>query len=106
MADKIKLVVLNENTLGYIIPELPNYVQHLHASVLRGATGSSPSLVGSTDKIRIASEKDFHEYGVYFGGYGNKEEYEFADSTAPYPTWEEAMAKVIDKRVEANKQYR
>ncbi len=104
--NKTKLVVLNENTLGYILPELPNYVQHLHASVLRGATGNTNSLVGSLDKVRLASEKDFNEYNVHFGSFGNKAEYEFADSISPYPTWEFSIGIVLDKKLEANKQYR
>ncbi len=107
MADaKIKLVVLNENTLGYIQPELPNYVQHLHASVLRGAYQSSPSLIGSTDKVRLASENDFSEYRVHFGSFGNKDEYEFAESVGKMLTFDEAINIVLEKRAVENAKYR
>jgi len=107
VADKIKLVVLNENTLGYSFAECPQYVLHLHSSTLRGATNHSGlSLVGSTDKVRLASEKDFAEYNVHFGSFGNKYIYEFAESNPPYPTFEEAIGKVLDKKAEVNKQYR
>jgi hypothetical protein len=84
--DRIKLVVLNEHTLGYIFPrssyegEWKNlvYVNILHASVLKGATQTSnPVLLCSTDKIRLASEKDFDDFRVNFKGYNNAVEYEF-----------------------------
>jgi len=75
--NKIKLVVFNENTLGYILPELPNYVQPLHASVLKGGVNTI-RLIGPSDKIRLASELDFEEYRVVFNGYkNNPEEYIF-----------------------------
>ncbi len=102
---KIKLVVLNENTLGYIQPELPNYVQHLHASVLRGAYQSSPSLVGSTDKVRLASENDFSEYNVHFGSFGNKDKYEFTESVGKMLTFDEAIKKVLEKRAIEDAKY-
>lgn len=76
---KIKLVVFNEHTLGYIHPAAPTLVQHLHCSILKGGTNSSgASIIGSNDKVRLASEKDFDEFRVVFSeGYKNGE-YEYA----------------------------
>ena len=76
--DKIKLVVLNEHTLGYIFPELPGYVQILHASVLRGATSGrleSSVLTSPKDNVRLASEQDFNTFNVSFLGFGLSEIY-------------------------------
>lgn len=83
--EKIRLVVFNEHTLGFIFPpsaykEPTNhiYVNILHASVLKGAVKTcDPILLSSLDKIRLASEKDFDEFGVSFIGYNNPNEYEY-----------------------------
>lgn len=78
--DRIKLVVVNENTLGYIIPEIPNQYSILHASILRGAifeVNPSSKLINKSDKIRLASREDFEDYDVYFKGYNNPEIYEY-----------------------------
>lgn len=79
--ERTKLVVFNEHTLGYILPELPNYVQVLKESILRGATFRmfpDNSLIHSTDKVRLASEKDFDSFNVSMRGYKNLPEvYEF-----------------------------
>lgn len=77
---KIKLVVINENTLGYITPEQPYNYSTLHASILRGAIFElhpGPKLINKSDNIRLASEKDFEDYRYSFEGY-SPEEYEFA----------------------------
>lgn len=75
--EKTKLVVFNEHTLGYIQPELPTYVQILHASVLRGGVNTS-RLIGSMDTVRIANSQDFENYRVSMVGYKNHpEEYIF-----------------------------
>ena len=75
---KTKLVVFNEHTLGYIMPELPKYVQVLHASILKGAPFEmhpSSKLINKNDEVRLASEKDFESFRCVFGSFGNKEEY-------------------------------
>lgn len=77
---KTKLVVFNEHTIGYIMPELPEYIQPLHASILKGApfeTYPSSKLISKNDKVRLASEKDFSDFRCSFEGY-KEEEYEFA----------------------------
>jgi hypothetical protein len=78
--EKIKLVVLEENTLGYILPELPNYVSILHTSTLRGSyyNGMGSSIYLGNKPIRLASEKDFDNFRVCFDGYKKRpQEYEF-----------------------------
>lgn len=68
----IRLVVFKEHTLGYILPDLPDRVQVLHQSILKGATFKTlPDFEQITSKkdIRLASEKDFEEYRVCMDGY-------------------------------------
>ena len=81
---KIKLVVVNEHTLGYIQPELPNYVGVLHASILKGSPilGSPLSsmesiLINNSHVVRLASKKDFDDFNHASNGYFNPELYEF-----------------------------
>lgn len=78
-ANKIKLVVYKEHTLGYILPELPNSVQILHSSPLKGAIGTT-NLQGDfhinySDEVRLASESDFDAFRVSFDGYKNSSDY-------------------------------
>ena len=80
---KIKLVVYKEHTLGYILPELPNSVQILHSSPLKGAN-STTNLhdnyhINNLNEIRLASEKDFDDFNVDFKGYDDKEVYEYSE---------------------------
>lgn len=74
----IKLVVLDNHTLGYILPELPNYVQVLHASILKGAPFElfpSSKLIHKLSNVRLASEVDFNNFNHSFEGYGKPSKY-------------------------------
>ena len=76
--EKIKLVVLEEHTLGYITELMPNYVSVLHGSVLRGSPYSimnNNALIGN-NKVRLATEKDFNDFNVSFEQYKNKSKYD------------------------------
>lgn len=69
---KIKLVVLNEHTLGYIDPRMPDYVYVLHTSILRGSNlgmNQSNYLLSKRDNVRLASVEDFDVYRVVVDGY-------------------------------------
>lgn len=78
---RTRLVVVNEHTLGYIIPAQPNQAGILQASILRGATHSwmeGPLPLSSLDKVRTATRADFDTFHVHFGSFGNPAEYELA----------------------------
>ena len=76
---KIKLVVYKGHTLGYILPELPNSVQILHSSPLKGAVGTTNLQnnfhINNPNEIRLASESDFDAFRVSFDGYKNSPDY-------------------------------
>lgn len=76
----VKLVVMNENTLGYIQPETPDTINILKESILKGGYSSTTphSLpIKQSDIIRLASEKDFNEFNVSFEGYKNDPDYQY-----------------------------
>jgi hypothetical protein len=77
--ERIKLVVFNEHTLGYILPEQPERVCILHTSILKGSYLSNSSTIYVSDgTVRLASEKDFNSFRVLFSGYKNLPEiYEY-----------------------------
>ncbi len=76
--DRTKLVVFNEHTLGYIMPEQPNRVCILHTSILRGSYLTDRSAIYVSDgTVRLATEKDFNDFRVSFKGFDNKEMYEY-----------------------------
>lgn len=78
---KIKLVVLDEHTLGYIIPERPDQAYSLRASILKGSSHKDGDMIPLNwcKNVRLASEQDFDEFRVVFTGYQNNlQEYEFA----------------------------
>jgi hypothetical protein len=81
--EKIKLVVFNNHTLGYITPELKDYVQVLHTSVLKGYhTTVHPSsfYITKLDTVRLASPNDFDDFRVCFNGFNNINEYEYVNN--------------------------
>jgi hypothetical protein len=76
---KIKLVVIDEHTLGYINPLLPEYAGVLRSLVAKGANFSvhnDPIHLGG-NTIRLATAKDFDEYRVLFTGFEKDPNYEY-----------------------------
>lgn len=70
--EKIKLVVYNEHTLGYISPTCDYMVQVFAHSVLRGAgcfLGWTEKCIGPSDNVRLATEQDFEDFRVSFVGF-------------------------------------
>ena len=68
--ERVKLVVFNEHTLGYILPEQPERVCILHTSILKGSYLSDRSGIYVSDgTVRLANEQDFHSFRVSFQGY-------------------------------------
>lgn len=80
MENRIKLVVVEENVLGYIMPQLPRIVQILHTSILKGSRFSERSVIYTdyVKSIRLASKEDFNDFRVSFNGFDNPQEYEYA----------------------------
>lgn len=80
LKDRIQLVVYKEHTLGYIDPALPNSVQILHSSALKGSpriTSGDSFHINDKNEIRLANEKDFDEYRVSFDAYKDNDKYEY-----------------------------
>lgn len=66
MNAKIRFVVQDENLLGYIIPQLPNEVQILATSIIKGSIyswmdGSAPSY---PSRQRPATLHDFQTFRI------------------------------------------
>lgn len=83
LKDRIKLVVYKEHTLGYIDPALPNSVQILHSSPLKGSpriTSGDSFHINDKNEIRLANEKDFDAFGVSFDGFRNDNRYEYTEN--------------------------
>lgn len=77
--ERIKLVVLDEHTLGYIQLAQPKYVSILHASILKGSPFPKYGIIPiDGHSVRLASEKDFDDYRVSFEGYKRDPHYEYA----------------------------
>jgi len=76
---KIKIVVCDEHTLGYIDPETPNNVSVLSSSVRRGATTTANQSYSKNQfkKIRLANSEDFDTFRVSEDGYRRDMDYEY-----------------------------
>jgi len=79
MDNRIKLVVGDGHTLGYINPINPNTINVLKADTNKGAIYTT-NIVYSLHrtqfkKIRLASAKDFDKFNISFVGFDNKFEY-------------------------------
>jgi len=56
--ERIRLVVIDEHTLGYLIPELPGYAGVIHASKIRHSPFNNISNAYiKNSKIRTATKK-------------------------------------------------
>lgn len=83
MVQKIKLVVIDNHTLGCIDPN-SDYATVLHTSILRGSNHGSASPITAISpmfikgkEIRLASKQDFEEFRVSMNYFDNPNEYEF-----------------------------
>ena len=77
--NRIKLVIVDAHTLGYILPEIPDQVQILHTSILKGSRYSDRSTIYvSNHTIRLASEFDFDDFRCSFEGFNNPLQYEYS----------------------------
>lgn len=80
-AKRIKLVVAEGHTLGFIFPELPNSLQILHSSILRGSRYPSTGSIMLPKNHRLADAEDFEAFNIHAKGFiGNLEEYEYDTS--------------------------
>lgn len=77
--EKIKLVVVDEHTLGYVVEQMEDRAFVLHQSILKGAPWQlhPHDILLSGRKVRLASEKDFEDYRVCFEGYKDDPIYEY-----------------------------
>ncbi|MBN7763690.1 hypothetical protein JYP52_21360 [Nitratireductor aquibiodomus] len=65
-------VVLREHTLGFILPDFPDWMGVLHGSVLKGGhdwRNGPVHIAGMKDQMRPALKADFDEYGVCWRGH-------------------------------------
>jgi len=67
---KVKIVVLDEHTFGYVYEDTPHNMSILRASILRGSYYSELSgpisISGMEDRIRLATREDFDVYRIHF----------------------------------------
>lgn len=83
----IRLVVLNERMLGYIYPDRTSFVVALAVE-----PGDCVSLLNAInmrryvsfdDKVRLATERDFHDFNVCFEGFRDAPMYMYNKGTEP-----------------------
>ena len=72
--ERVQIVVLEEHTLGYLIPSMGNlYLDVLSASIAKGAPlhyGANGDFVSVENRnIRLATEEDFKTFRVQIKGY-------------------------------------
>ncbi len=79
----IKLIVIDEHTLGYILPIMPGYGCILHSSILRGSPFGykSDAIILNNRKVRLATKQDFEDYNCSFEGYEQDAHYEYDRET-------------------------
>ncbi len=85
---RIKLVVVNEHTLGYIDPDRPHTLSILRLRTERSApfsTMDTPRPLFSSDYVRLASRLDFKAYRVCFDGFDDETKYEYQTINTPEP---------------------
>lgn len=84
MSKKIRFVVVDENTLGYVNPACPHEIGVLRASVLRGAApgdpdpGTKPFPIDPS-RVRPATRADFDSFRVSPTGYASDPTYDFPE---------------------------
>ena len=73
----IEIIVFNEHTIGYREPGAKR-MNILHASVLKGANWClypDINFIDPTDKVRLATPKDFKEFLISEDGYRRDPKY-------------------------------
>jgi hypothetical protein len=77
--EKIKIVVIQNNTLAYILPQTPNLAFILKTSILKGSRFNEFSSAISIDglNVRLANINDFNDYRICPNGYLKDNNYEF-----------------------------
>ena len=75
---QIQFIVIDENTLCYTIPELPNTAGILRASVLRGSHYNelTGDIIIPSRNVRQATRQDFKDYMVSYAQYENNPLYQ------------------------------
>lgn len=80
--EKIRLVVIEENTLAYIHPATPQNFTVLRGLITKGSrwTNYNETInfhLPAGIQLRPATEQDFNLYRVSFEGFNNRSEYDF-----------------------------
>ena len=85
--DVIRLVVLNEEIIGYIYPRRTSYVVALEIKLGRttslATSVNKQCMVLLSDKVRLATEQDFDDFHICFDGFRNNTMYCYNQGTEP-----------------------